>query len=158
MDADRHELHARFYLGGNCFAADLSRFWSVDPQLAEQVPSTMLDELARFQMGEKVVMDFPDAWRQNVVEVKREVQVWDKRTRHDPWEAEHLHIPEWLRAEQALREIAMGADLSEQEALFSELQAITKNPFLNQVVAACVKHQVLPETLLDEVQTCEAGF
>ena len=69
MDADRHDLHARFYLNGNCFAPDLSRFWPVEPELAAQVPPTMLDELARFQMGEKVVVDFPDTWRQHILEV-----------------------------------------------------------------------------------------
>ena len=73
MDAERHDLHARFYLNGNCFAPDLSRFWPVDPALAEQVPPTLHDELARYQMGEKVVVDFPDAWRKNVIEVRSEV-------------------------------------------------------------------------------------
>jgi hypothetical protein len=66
MDAERHDLHARFYLNGNCFAPDLSRFWPIDPALAEQLPAAVWDEVARFQMGEKVVVDFPDAWRKNV--------------------------------------------------------------------------------------------
>jgi hypothetical protein len=37
MDVDQHDLHARLYLGGNCFEPDLSLFWPVDPDLAARV-------------------------------------------------------------------------------------------------------------------------
>src|SRR5437899_2404032 len=70
LNDERHDLHAWFYLGGNCFAPDLSCFWPVEPELAEKVPPALLDDVARFQMCEKVVVDFPDAWRKNVIEVK----------------------------------------------------------------------------------------
>ena len=33
MDAERHDLHARFYLHGHCFEPDLSLFWPVEPAL-----------------------------------------------------------------------------------------------------------------------------
>jgi hypothetical protein len=45
MDADQHDLHARFYLDGNCFDPDLSRFWPVDTDLADRVPAGMHNEL-----------------------------------------------------------------------------------------------------------------
>ena len=79
MDAERHDLHARFYLNGNCFEPDLSLFWPVEPELAEQVPPAMLNEIARFQMCEKVVVDFPDAWRKNVMEVQTDGRHPDDR-------------------------------------------------------------------------------
>ena len=60
MDAERHDLHARFYLGGNCYEPDLSLFWAIDPGLAEQVPAAMHHQLACHQMGAKVTVDFPD--------------------------------------------------------------------------------------------------
>ncbi len=43
MDSERHDIHARFYLAGNCFEPDMSLFWPIEPELAQQVPSTMLD-------------------------------------------------------------------------------------------------------------------
>src|SRR6202789_1156128 len=70
MDSDRHDIPARFYLAGNCFEPDMSLFWPIAMELAEQVPLVMLDQLARFQMCEKVVVDFPENWRKNVIETK----------------------------------------------------------------------------------------
>lgn len=65
MDQERHDLHARFYLGGNCFEPDLGCFWPLAADLAEQVPASLHAELARYQMCGKVTVDFPDAWRQH---------------------------------------------------------------------------------------------
>ena len=72
MDAARHDLHARLYLGGHCFEPDLSAFWAIDPDLAAQVPPQLHDELARFQMAEKITVDFPEAWRANVIPMEPE--------------------------------------------------------------------------------------
>lgn len=58
MDQERHDLHARFYLAGNYFEPDLSLFWEIDSELAEQVPASMHHELARYQMCAKVTVDF----------------------------------------------------------------------------------------------------
>ena len=174
MDADRHDLHARFYLGGNCFAPDLSRFWPIDPALAEQVPSAVLDEIARFQMGEKVVVDFPDAWRTNVIAVHAVLADGHQvDSRHlggpaDEWFPRHvsgsLDIPEWLRAERALREITSecaASSLSEEDVL-AALQSLTadlaENPDVSLIVEACLKHQVTPDELLAEVQPYEPGY
>ena len=159
MDADRHDLHARFYLNGNCFAPDLSRFWPVDPALAEQLPPAVLDDVARYQMGEKVVVDFPDAWRQNVIETKSPMRSWEFGHGHDRWEPS-LDLPVWLRTERALNEITRhGGDssLTEEDYLVT-LQSLTENPAVNLIVEACVKHQVTPEELLAEAQPYESGF
>ena len=85
MDADRHELHAWLYVGGSCFEPDLGAFWPVDSGLAAMVPSGMLHELARFQMGGRVTVDFPDAWRMNLVEVREERR---ERVPTPSWELE----------------------------------------------------------------------
>ena len=170
MDADRHDIHARFYLGGNCFAPDLSRFWPVSPELAEQVPSAVLDEITRFQMGEKVVVDFPDAWRTNVV-VLADGHHGERRQLAGPvdeWFPRHvsgsLDLPEWLRAERALREIThecAASSLSEEDVL-AALQSLTadlaENPAVSLIVATCLKHQVTPDELLGEVQAYESGY
>ena len=171
MDDERHDLHARFYLNGNCFAPDLSRFWPVDTALAEQVPPTMHDELARFQMGEKVVVDFPDAWRKHVVEVLAHGRQtggyqWDddylgqqpqRSGRSDP---SHLDQPVWIRTGHAVREVSdhCAARSLTDEDFVAALQALAENPAASLIVAACLKHQVTPEELLGEVQGYEAGY
>jgi len=169
MDAERHDLHARFYLNGNCFAPDLSRFWPVDPALAEQVPPTMLDELARFQMGEKVVVDFPDAWRKHVIEVQANGRQTDgrqlgsllQRWPDDEWpNPRQLDQPVWIRTGRAAREISdrCGASSLTDEDFVVALQALAENPAASLIVEACVKHQVTPEELLGEVQGYESGY
>jgi hypothetical protein len=173
MDAERHDLHARFYLNGNCFAPDLSRFWPVDPALAEQVPPTMHDELARFQMGEKVVVDFPDAWRKHVVDVRSEVLanghqtggyllgLDHRRGETDPWpNPRQLDQPVWIRTGRAAREISdrCGASSLTDEDFVVALQALAENPVASLIVEACLKHQVTPEELLGEVQSYESGY
>ena len=169
MDAERHDLHARFYLNGNCFAPDLSRFWPVDPALAEQVPPTLLDELARFQMGEKVVVDFPDAWRKHVVEVVAHGHQTDgrqlgsllQRWPDDEWpNPRQLDQPVWIRTGRAAREISdrCGASSLTDEDFVVALQALAENPAASLIVEACVKHQVTPEELLGEVQGYESGY
>jgi hypothetical protein len=156
MDSERHDIHARFYLAGNCFEPDLSLFWQIDPQLAEQVPQTMLDALARFQMCEKVVVDFPDAWRKNVIEKKMELRKSERRGDLDLWEARQLEMPVWLRVEHALREISR--NFSGEEDLLGALQSLDGDPILNFVVQACLQHQVTPEEMLREIQQYEPGF
>ena len=169
MDAERHDLHARFYLNGNCFAPDLSRFWPVDPALAEQVPPTMLDELARFQMGEKVVVDFPDAWRKHVIEVQANGRQTDgrqlgsllQRWPDDEWpNPRQLDQPVWIRTGRAAREISdrCGASSLTDEDFVVALQALAENPVASLIVEACLKHQVTPEELLGEVQGYESGY
>jgi len=157
MDAERHDLHARFYLNGHCFAPDLSRFWQVEPELAEKVPSTMLDELARFQMCAKVVVDFPAAWRKNVIEAKREVRKFDLADQHGRWDARQLDLPVWIRAEHAFGEISSRCpdnSLTEEDFL-TALQALAGDPAASLIVQACLKHQVTPEEILEAVQPYE---
>jgi hypothetical protein len=159
MDSERHDLHARFYLGGNCFEPDMALFWEISPELTEQIPSTMLDTVARFQMCEKVVVDFPDAWRKNVIEKKAQVRSLDAGFDNE-WEHGKLDIPEWRRVADALREISFGCVDSklQDEDLFAALHAIASDPALGIIVEACRKYQVSPEDILVEVQQHELCF
>lgn len=160
MEAERHDLHARFYLAGNCFAPDLSCFWPLEPELAAQVPASMHDELARFQMCAKVVVDFPDAWRKNVVEVQPErhsLASYHKHILPAQWEPRDLELPEWMRAEHALREISQrcGASSLQEEDCWLALHSLIEDPTVNVIIAACLKHQVTPEVILAEAQPPE---
>ena len=175
MDAERHDLHARFYLNGNCFAPDLSRFWPVEPALAEQVPATMHDELARFQMGEKVVVDFPDAWRKNVIDVRSEVLAHGHQTGSYQWDDDYLgaqpqrsgrsdpgqlDLPVWIRTEHAFRDLTRRSAASSvpEEDVLAALQSLAGNPVVNLILEACLKHQVLPEEILGELDQYESGY
>ena len=149
LDADRHELHARFYLDGNCFEPDFSRFWPVDPGLAAKVPPGMLDELARYQMGEKITVDFPDAWRKNIVEVPSREPAF--HSRHD-WglDQSELDIPHYARLEEALEEIARrcAAGSVTEEQWVAELNALATNDVGQVIIDACLNHGVTPGELL----------
>ena len=153
IDADRHDLHARFYLAGNCFEPDLSLFWPVEPELAEQVPAALLDDVARFQMCAKVVVDFPDAWRNNVIEQKPKARSLAIGGYAGEWDQRKLDLPRWLRAEQALHEISRRCEA--EEDIVAALQALASDPALNLILEACLKHQVTPEELLTEIQPLE---
>jgi hypothetical protein len=158
MDAERHELHARFYLGGNRFAADLSRFWPVAPDLAARVPPALHDELARFEMGESVDATFPDAWRHNVIEVPmarvpvREREFW-------PEDSLALAEPEWWRVVQARHDLADSAAVQgyEEETLCEWLHHLASDPAAQLILETCLKHQVRPEALLEEIQADAIG-
>lgn len=164
MDADRHDLHARFYLSENCFEPDLSLFWPVESELARQVPPAVLDHVARFQMCAKVVVDFPDAWRKNVIERKSEVRALEVSGHRGEWgigqEQAKLDQPEWLRAEYALREISLNCAASSlpEEDFLGALHFLTEDPVASLIIQACLKHQVTPDYLLGEALPTELGY
>lgn len=152
MDAEHHDVHARFYLGGHCFEPDLSRFWPVDAGLAAMVPPGMLHELARFQMGAKITVDFPDAWRANLVEVKteRRPSVSDLR-----WELEQADrgSSQRFRLDDAFEEIhrrCTKRSIAEEQWL-AELGRLAADDISHVIVEACIKHGVMPDELLAEM-------
>ena len=152
MDAEHHELHARLYLSGNCFEPDLSRFWPVDPGLAAMVPPGMLHELARFQMGAKVTVDFPDAWRTNLVEVKTERRPSVPELR---WELEQTEraSSQRFRLEDALEDIRRRLtyhSIPEQQWL-AELGRLAADDVSHVLIEACLQYGVMPDELLAEV-------
>lgn len=157
MEADQHDLHARLYLGGNCFEPDMSLFWPIDPELAERVPPSMLDELARFQMCEKVTVDFPNIWRANLVDVKSERSPLVQAAEHEErWGTGELEIPLVIRLESALEEITQrcAANSIGEGQWEAALKSIASNLMGKIIVEACVDHGVTPEELLDEMGQC----
>jgi hypothetical protein len=159
MDADQHDVHARLYLGGNCFEPDLSLFWPVDPDLAGRVPPGMLNEVARFQMGAKVTVDFPDAWRANIVDVERERPPLVQE-HHWGLDQRELGTPLVVRVDEALEEIsercAAGSVLEDQ--WMAELSALAANDVSQIIINACLKHGVTPDELLFEMSQCRFGY
>lgn len=158
MDADQHDLHARLYLGGNCFEPDLSLFWPVDPDLAAKVPPGMLDELARFQMCGKVTVDFPDAWRANLVEVERGRQLVDSV---DPWglDAAEWGVPLCARVEAALEEISQRCAVISlgEEHWLPALKSLSASDASRIIIEACMAHGVTPDEILAGMSQFQFG-
>jgi hypothetical protein len=70
MDKDPHDIHARFYLNKQEFVPNLALFWDVGELVKRQVPSSLWDTVARFQMCQKINAPFPEEWRANLIEIK----------------------------------------------------------------------------------------
>jgi hypothetical protein len=165
LGAERHDIHARFYLGGNCFEPDLSLFWPIESDLAERVPSGMLDPIARFQMCEKVTVDFPEAWRANVIEPIKESRrkkdrSADRNGSKKPERHQMDELPFWFRFEDALEEISRHcafASIPEQDWM-SALQALSENPTSVIIMDACIRHGLTPEDLLTEMVQSELQY
>ena len=149
MDQDRHDLHARFYLGGNCFEPDLDCFWPLDPELAEQVPPVLHDQLARYQMCAKVTVDFPDVWRKNLVESQIEHGELVSHC-HGRFDMEDLQIPLEMRMDDALEEISHRCSVLSvrEDQWLAELQSLSSGDVNQIIIAACIKYHVTPEDLL----------
>ena len=150
MDQERHDLHARFYLGGNGYEPDLSLFWAIDTELAEQVPASLHHHLAIHQLGAKVTVAFPDQWRENLVETALEPRSLVP-LRH--WDLDDLQLPLLTRVEEALEDIYQqcGVRSVREEEWLADLQALAGNEVLQVILAACLKHQVTPDTLLNSL-------
>jgi hypothetical protein len=158
LDSDRHDLHARFYLAGNCFEPDLSLFWPIEPELAAKLPPELHDEVARFQMCEKITVDFPSAWRANIVEVEpKRPKLRLKQHEWNPFEPE---VPHYECIEGALEEIAHRcAGISVAEDLWmAELQALSEGATRQIIIESCLRNGLTPKEILDEMSQCTFGF
>ena len=159
MDADQHDLHARLYLGGNCFEPDLSLFWPVDPDLAARVPPGMHNELARFQMCGKVTVDFPDAWRANLMDVQTERPSW-MPDQELGLERSELGMPLVVRVDEAMEEIhhRCAAQSVDEEQWVAELNALSANNVAQIIIEACLKYNVTPDEILAGMSQFTFGY
>lgn len=157
LDSDRHDLHARFYLAGNCFEPDMSLFWSIDRELAAKLPRELHDDIARFQMCEKIDVDFPSMWRANIVEVETERRKEPSGQRGWPFEPE---VPHYECIEGALEEIAHrcdGISVAEDQWM-TELQALSDGVIRQIIIESCLRNGLTPKEILDEMSQCTFRF
>ena len=159
LDDERHDLHARLYLDGNCFEPDLSCFWPIDSGLAAMIPPALHHELARFQMGARVTVDFPDAWRANIVEVERE----RLPTAAEPqWGLPRgeLNVPFYARVDEALEEISRrcASHSIPEEQWVAELGQLAADDVGQIIIEACLKYGVSPDELCAEVAQGEFAY
>lgn len=64
-------------------------------------------------------------------------------------------MPEWMRAEAALKEISTHC---KEEDFLVLMHAIADSPDLNILVEACLKYQVTPEDVCEEMQQYQMGW
>ena len=126
----------------------MSRFWAIDPGLAEQVPAQLHHLLAGHQMGGKVTVDFPDQWRANLVESAPEPRSLVP-LRH--WDMDDLQLPMLTRVDEALDDIHLqcGVMSVREEEWLADLQNLAGNEVLQVILVACIKHQVTPDALIN---------
>lgn len=149
MDQERHDLHARLYLDGNCFEPDMSRFWEIDADLEKRVPASMLSEVAAFEMCEKVVVNFPDAWRTNVVDVKPA----GRSLAHKSMEVQDWELPMTFRLDEAIEEISERCSILSitQDQWVRELRELSASDATQIILEACLRHCVVPDDILEEL-------
>ncbi len=99
-------------------------------------------------MRERVTVDFPDLWRENLVEAVLEYRSLIP-LRH--WDEDEFRLPMMTRVDEALEDIhnqcsAMSVDESEWMVY---LQNLTGDEVAQVILAACIKHRVTPESLLN---------
>ena len=70
MDKERHDLHSRFYLNGIKLAPSMANFWNIGDIIKAMIPPEDHDKVARYQMCQKVEMEFPEQWKKNYIEIK----------------------------------------------------------------------------------------
>jgi hypothetical protein len=158
LDGDRHDLHARLYLGGNCFEPDMSLFWHIEPELAAKLPRELHHEVVRFQMCEKIDVDFPSAWRANIVEVKTERLA--RPLEQHGWNPFEPEVAPYESIEGALQEIAHRcASISvEENQWMAELKGLSGGTVQQIIIEACLRNGLTPKEILGELSHCTFGF
>jgi len=76
MDKARHDMHARLYLKGVKMQPRFSDFWDISDSLKVMLPNTLHDNVAYYQMTEKVELEFPQKWKDNYIKVERKVTTY----------------------------------------------------------------------------------
>jgi hypothetical protein len=109
-------------------------------------------------MCEKVVVDFPEAWRKNIIEVAHVLGSQPAGRLPVEWgNPREPELPIWLRSEHALQQIIHGcaaSSLTEADGRVM-LPTLLDDPAASTIVEACLKHQVTLEEDLDEAQPRE---
>lgn len=78
IDKPQLDIHSRFYRKRMMFEPDLSQFWQTD-DILQGVPdavrkylrATSLHEMAKDQMSEFTEAEFPQQWKDNLIEIKQ---------------------------------------------------------------------------------------
>jgi hypothetical protein len=74
-----HSIHCRLYHQGDLYEPDMSKFWDIGdvlknlpPEIKAFIPAGIEDRVAREQMCIPSTVEFPDQWKENLIEIKQE--------------------------------------------------------------------------------------
>jgi hypothetical protein len=164
MDEAEHELHVRFYLGTDEFNPDMSRFWDIGLATA-LLPERLSNEIARWQMAQKIDVEFPQQWKDNVIEIK----YTPTHTYTPPGSPSFTSAvpgsngtngggstyPDWKRATDAIREIQSKARLAGmgEVEVWMALEEMEKGDLLVAICDAIYHHKVEFSDIMREAET-----
>ena len=184
MDEKQHDIHVRFYRKGLKFTPDLSWFYDVEPSLQQirtwiasspvaidpKINPTLFlghkdkDDLAKALMCVPSEVEFPQAWKENIVDIRPPAPVVTPYFGGGSQGGNHLSSipslyspdtePVWQRARRAWREILFKCvehevDPIDLESAVSELAIANFAP--NIVTMACRHHKVDPDDIEREM-------
>lgn len=166
MASQRYDLHARFYLGGFGFEPDMSKFWFIGKEAANMVPPELWNTVARYQMTMKVPPNtqFPDVWKENLIEVKSTFPGSQTGT---PWTPPYTgggsynssgrdyDIPLWQRARKALAELAEevidGKTWTEAKLVDLIEELVTEDTIFGRIAEAMFDHRCSLDAMWQEI-------
>jgi hypothetical protein len=149
IDENEHDLHCRFYVGGISFNPRMDRFFDIGNELAELLPTSKWDDIARAMMCVPAVTDqpFPDKWKENYIKVEYKQHQFHTpdsnytQTYRPPYAARS-----WIeRCEDAVDDILKAADeakMSWKEIEDLILEMNNSNAIIGAICDAMKKHKV----------------
>lgn len=163
-----YDMHARFYRKGLKVDPDMSWFFEVGNPLSEIpawahgfMPKDLLDKTARRLMCTPVVVDIPQQWKDNIIEIKVEApkiqSIHPSSVTSVPSFYSADMLPSWQRANNAWREIIYKVIIDPQrhEAsdIWDAMLDLTSDclPY-HIIVNACLHHKID----LDDLQKQQA--
>lgn len=167
MDSPVYDMHARFYRKGMMWEKTLDMSWFFDvgdpvTQCPEQfrvfLPENLLDKMARRLMTQKVVCEFPEVWKTNLIDKNVKFTPVTPTTSTGTGSTQGLSGPSryssgieplWQRAEAAWKEIAFEVQAQEIDVKEVEeaLDVMNLDPIYTIFVKACMHHKCDPDDL-----------
>lgn len=92
LDDKLMDIHARIYVSGIKMDADLSMYWDIGEEIAAAIPSSMHNTVAKHQMCLKIDVEFPEQWKQNLIDDRPKWQTHPSEYRYDGGMGYHCGI------------------------------------------------------------------
>lgn len=151
MDKAHHDLHVRFYLKDARFDVDMSMFWDIG-EIATITPPETHNRIAMWQMGLPSTVDFPQQWKDNLIEAPKPVGFTNGGNI-----GTQSHIG-WQRSERTWweRKAAVAEQLKKStrpiEEIIEVLQFLDTNPTAMVVLTAMRVNEITwPDVILKEL-------
>lgn len=140
IDKERHDIHARFYINGDCFDPDMSTFWDVG-DVGFSLPLELHDRVARYQMCIRSQVEFPAQWKANLIEIKNTYE--SNYPAHGFQGKAYSQDPHYMRSDRAMDKIIDTAYFNNYDILdVNEALKSMKEGLVNLIVETCKKEDI----------------